>query len=74
MLTYNTITYTHTHIRTTDAYLYYKLTNEPKGSGWAKKQELKSSFFTKSHIHDKKLYFLFIILYDYSANYWLKGL
>ena len=26
-------TYTHTHIRTTEAYLYYKLTNEPKGSG-----------------------------------------
>ena len=23
----------HTHIRTTEAYLYYKLTNEPKGSG-----------------------------------------
>ena len=22
-----------THIRTTEAYLYYKLTNEPKGSG-----------------------------------------
>ena len=23
----------HTHIRKTEAYLYYKLTNEPKGSG-----------------------------------------
>ena len=23
----------YTHIRTTEAYLYYKLTNEPKGSG-----------------------------------------
>ena len=29
MLTYNT----HTHIWTTEAYLYYKLTNGPKGSG-----------------------------------------
>ena len=27
------IQHTHTHIRTTEAYLYYKLTNEPKGSG-----------------------------------------
>ena len=26
-------THTHTHIRTTGAYLYYKLTNEAKGSG-----------------------------------------
>ena len=26
-------TYTPTHIRTTEAYLYYKLINEPKGSG-----------------------------------------
>ena len=26
-------TYIHTHIRTTEAYLSYKLTTEPKGSG-----------------------------------------
>ena len=26
-------TYKHTYIRTTEAYLYHKLTNEPKGSG-----------------------------------------
>ena len=24
---------THTHTQTTEAYLFYKLTNEPKGSG-----------------------------------------
>ena len=30
-------THIHTHIRTTEAYLYYKLTNEPKGSGELKK-------------------------------------
>ena len=29
----HTHTYTNTHIRTTEAYLYYKLTNEPKGAG-----------------------------------------
>ena len=28
-----THTYIHTYERTTEAYLYYKLTNEPKGSG-----------------------------------------
>ena len=28
-----THTHTHTHTRTTEVYLYYKLTNEPKGSG-----------------------------------------
>ena len=28
-----THTHTHTHIWTTQAYVYYKLTNEPKGSG-----------------------------------------
>ena len=27
------IQHTHIHIRTTETYLYYKLTNEPKGSG-----------------------------------------
>ena len=27
------LTHTHTHIRMTEAYLYYKLANEPKGSG-----------------------------------------
>ena len=26
-------THIHTHIRTTETYLYFKLTNEPKGSG-----------------------------------------
>ena len=27
------LTYIHTYIRTTEAYLYYKLSYEPKGSG-----------------------------------------
>ena len=31
-------THTHTYIRTTEAYLSYKLTTEPKGSGELKKQ------------------------------------
>ena len=41
----NTHTYTHTFIRTTEAYLSCKLTTEPKGSG-----ELKSTFFITSQI------------------------
>ena len=32
---------THTYIRTTETYLYYKLTNEPKGSGELKSKEIK---------------------------------
>ena len=31
---------THTHIRMTEAYIYYKLTNEPKGSGELKMHPL----------------------------------
>ena len=31
------LTYIHTYIRTTESYLYYKLTNEPKGSGKIKR-------------------------------------
>ena len=33
MLTKHTNTYTHTNTRSTEAYLYYKRTYEPKGSG-----------------------------------------
>ena len=44
MLTYNTHTYTHTHIRTIEAYLYYKLTNEPKGSGELKINYMPSKY------------------------------
>ena len=35
-----TYIHTYTHIRTTEAYLYYKLTNEPKDSGELKLQLL----------------------------------
>ena len=38
------LTYIHTHIRTTEAYLYYKLTNETIGSG-----ELIMAYFHLSH-------------------------
>ena len=34
----------HTYIRTTEAYLYYKLTNEPKGSGELNKRRKDISF------------------------------
>ena len=36
-------THPHTHIRTTEAYLYYKLTNEPKGE--LKKTKMKMHVF-----------------------------
>ena len=32
-------TYTNTYIWRTEAYLYYKLTNEPKGSGELKNED-----------------------------------
>ena len=36
--------HTPTHIQTTEAYLYYKLTNKPKGSGELKMQRVKKKF------------------------------
>ena len=54
-LTYNT----HAQIRTTEAYLYYKLTNEPKGLGELIKDALVLKFHITtppSNCHLKKVY------------------
>ena len=52
------IQYTHIpiHIRTTGAYLYYKLTNEPKGSG-----ELKIVYFLS-------FYWIWVLINPHSTN------
>ena len=47
-------TCTHTHIRTTEAYLYYKLTNEAKGSGELKIEKKMSYFKSNESIHKKE--------------------
>ena len=39
-------THTHTYEWTTKAYLYYKLTNEPKGSGEVKTNNITCSQYT----------------------------
>ena len=39
----------HTHIRTTEAYVYYKLTNEPKGSGELKRWNARKQF-SEQHV------------------------
>ena len=53
MLTYK-YTHTPTHIRMTEAYLYYKLNNEPKGSGelilFPSSGDLFHTYYTQNRI------------------------
>ena len=56
----NVDTHTHTHPRTTEAYLYYKFTNEPKGSGVLiiKPQFIMASIINRQNMvnrHKKKI-------------------
>ena len=60
--------HTHIHIRTTEAYLYYKLINEPKGSG-----ELKKIFcfnrLSNSHVRSNQKYSLVALFNQIGRSY-----